>query len=179
MHKRRYLIAAFRVFFVACIAMGIGLFVGSAAFMWSSGPSFELVFDMFIAALLVLGALVGFEVQKRDRELLIAGSQQIRSDPIDDRHIGEVGASTSFELADWREMDRLVRHLKKHRGGKVKIKAEGPDARTFVISFPAGKMVIYQWDTDDVAVFVTPGLEEIAAEIRAQYGGSEKETQRF
>jgi len=91
--------------------------------------------------------------------------------PAEDRFIGEVGSSVSFEVAEWRKVDRLVRHLKKNHGGRVETKAEGPDARTFVLSVAGGRIVIYQWDTDDVTALFTPGLKELAEEIRARYGG--------
>lgn len=77
------------------------------------------------------------------------------------------------DAPEWKQGDRLIRHLKKHFGARVVDKAEGPDARTWSLDISGDQIVVNQWDTGDISFFAKDAnreslIETIAADIRRQ-----------
>lgn len=82
-----------------------------------------------------------------------------------DRLIGTISVTLSFEVNKWNEVDDLVHWLKTKHGGRTRKVAEGPDARTIVLSFADGELVIYQWDTGEVEIRAGKELADVVESI--------------
>jgi hypothetical protein len=78
----------------------------------------------------------------------------------------------SFEVVQWRTVDRVVKWLRRHHGATLVRRAEGPDARTFILSLAAGELVVHQWDTGDVTIKAsTDSLMDLLQECKARFAG--------
>lgn len=73
----------------------------------------------------------------------------------------------------WQHGEQLVRHLKRRFEAHIIDKAEGPDARTWILRIEGKEIVVYQWDTGDISFFAKNRQDEeltsrIAASVQTE-----------